>query len=609
MCGISGYISRRNFLPKNNIKNTLKLMKRRGPDAQGFFSKDYLDSELALLHSRLNIIDLKSRSNQPFYSDDLILIFNGEIYNYLELREKLKKKYFFKTNSDTEVLLNCYKEFGEDCVNYFNGMWSFAIWDLKKKKLFLSRDPFGEKPLFYFKNRNGFFFGSEIKFIQSLCIHKFKVNDKQIYKNLFLGYKSLHKTNETFHENIYSLNSGTNLTIDFNLKIKKKKYWSPKIKINHKMNLNEAAEETRYLLMNSLKLRMRSDVKIAFCLSGGIDSGLLASIAKKKLKKKISTFSIIDKDIRYNEKYNIDVVNNDLKTNKNLIYLKQNKNIFFDRIKKLTNYHDSPIATISYYIHSFLTEKISKKNFKVSISGVGADELFTGYYDHYLHHLQTLNNTKYYKQNLQAWKNYVRPFLRNKSLKNHLTYINDPTNRDIIYEKNFNLNKFSKNKKSFEFEEKYFCSELLRNRMMNELFFEVVPVILKHDDLNSMYNSIENRSPYLDRNLLEFALTIPPNLLIKNGFQKNVLRESAKGILHEKIRINRSKKGFNASITSLIDLNDKQTINLIFDKKNPISDIIDFKKIKSQISKKNIPNHISKFIFSLISSKIFYENN
>ena len=124
-----------------------------------------------------------------------------------------------------------------------------------------------------------------------------------------------------------------------------------------------------------------------------------------------------------------------------------------------------------------------------------------------------------------------------------------------------------------------------------------------------MYNSIENRSPYLDRNLLEFALTIPPNLLIKNGFQKNVLRESAKGILHEKIRINRSKKGFNASITSLIDLNDKQTINLIFDKKNPISDIIDFKKIKSQISKKNIPNHISKFIFSLISSKIFYENN
>ena len=120
------------------------------------FSKDYLDSELALLHSRLNIIDLKSRSNQPFYSDDLILIFNGEIYNYLELREKLKKKYFFKTNSDTEVLLNCYKEFGEDCVNYFNGMWSFAIWDLKKKKLFLSRDPFGEKPLFYFKNRNGF---------------------------------------------------------------------------------------------------------------------------------------------------------------------------------------------------------------------------------------------------------------------------------------------------------------------------------------------------------------------------------------------------------------------------------------------------------------------
>ena len=139
MCGISGYLSSKDLLSKNNIKTTLKLMKRRGPDSNGYFKKDYFKYEMALLHSRLNIIDLKSRSNQPFYSDNLILIFNGEIYNYLELKKKLQKKYFFKTNSDTEVLLNCYKEYGEDCVNYFNGMWSFAIWDLKKKTFFIKR--------------------------------------------------------------------------------------------------------------------------------------------------------------------------------------------------------------------------------------------------------------------------------------------------------------------------------------------------------------------------------------------------------------------------------------------------------------------------------------
>ena len=161
MCGISGYISDKNFLDNDNIKKTLDLMKRRGPDSQDFFQKNYPSKEVALLHSRLNIIDLNSQSNQPFYDKDFILIFNGEIYNYIELRNDLKKKnYTFNTNSDTEVLLKAFQEYGEKCVDYFIGMWSFAIWDLKNKKLFLSRDPFGEKPLYYTLGHNFFFFAS-----------------------------------------------------------------------------------------------------------------------------------------------------------------------------------------------------------------------------------------------------------------------------------------------------------------------------------------------------------------------------------------------------------------------------------------------------------------
>ena len=189
-----------------------------------------------------------------------------------------------------------------------------------------------------------------------------------------------------------------------------------------------------------------------------------------------------------------------------------------------------------------MSENISNKKFKVSISGTGADELFTGYYDHYLLHLQTMNESEYFNGCLEDWSKFVMPKIRNPYLKDPLIYIKNSNNRDLVYEKKFNLLKYSKIEKKNNFSEEYYCEELLRNRMMNELFHEVVPVILKHDDLNSMYYSIENRSPYLDRDLLEFALTIPPQHLIRNGFQKNILRESGKGILNEQVRVDRQKK-------------------------------------------------------------------
>ena len=174
MCGISGYISKKSLVNSNAIEKTLNLMKRRGPDHRNYYKNIYQNKEVALLHSRLNIIDLKARSNQPFQDGNYILIFNGEIYNYIELKKDLiKKNYKFKTNSDTEVLIKSYIEYGEKCVDHFIGMWTFAIWDNKKKTLFLSRDPFGEKPLYYYLSSEGFFFGSEIKFIKSLCIKNF----------------------------------------------------------------------------------------------------------------------------------------------------------------------------------------------------------------------------------------------------------------------------------------------------------------------------------------------------------------------------------------------------------------------------------------------------
>lgn len=609
MCGISGYLSQIDLIAEDGINRTLNLMKRRGPDFKNFYKLSLASHELSLLHSRLNIIDLNDRANQPFFYEEYVLIFNGEIYNYLEIKSELEKKnYKFKTNSDTEVLIKSFQEYGEKCVDHFIGMWAFAIWDNKKKKLFLSRDPFGEKPLYYFLNKNGFFFGSEIKFIKSLCKKKFEINKNQIYKNLFFGYKSLNKSNNTFFKDICLLENSTNISVDINLNIKKTRYWKPKLNINKFMNSKEAAEGINHYLIKSLNLRMRSDVPIAFCLSGGIDSSLLASHAKKTLKKDISTFSIIDNDSRYDESENINIIIKDLKCKSEQIKINNNRDIFFDRLKELTAYHDGPIATLSYYIHSFLSESISNNNYKVAISGTGADELFTGYYDHFLLHFEAIKNSKNFDQSVEDWKKFILPNIRNPHLKNYKLYIDNPENRDLVYEKNFNLSSYAIDDHPIIFEEEDFCDELLRNRMMNELFYEVVPVILKHDDLNSMYYSIENRSPYLDRELYNFAMTIPPHLLIQDGFQKKVLRDSGKNILSDQIRLSKQKKGFNASINSIINFDDHETVNKIFNQESPIAEYINLSKIKNDINKNFTPNHISKLIFSIISTNLFLEN-
>ncbi len=609
MCGISGYISDRNLVQKNALSKTINLMKLRGPDAHNYTLKEYPTKQVALLHSRLNIIDLHDRSNQPFIDDNLTLIFNGEIYNFLEIKKKLKHKYNFKTKSDTEVLLRAFQEYGEKCVDHFIGMWAFAIWDDRKKELFISRDPFGEKPLYYFLNEKGFFFGSEIKYIKTLCNKEFSINKGLIKKNLFLGYKSLNKNNDTFYNKIYSLESSTNLKINLNLNLNKKRYWKPIIKINKSLTKKDAIDGVKYYLEESLKFRLKSDVPIAFCLSGGIDSASLASITKKKFNQKISTFSIIDDDKRYNEEENINIINNDLECDFNLININKKNYNFFDRMNMLVKQHDGPIATISYFIHSFLSEEIASQGYKVSISGTGADEIFTGYYDHYLLHLEATKNSHDFDKYLKDWKKFIFPNLRNPNLKDPFLYIKNKQNRRLVYENDFNIKKYSNLSLNPSFKEEKYCKELLRNRMLNELFYEVVPVILKHDDLNSMLYSIENRSPYLDRDLIEFSSSIPSSHLIENGYQKKILREATSGILIDEIRLDRKKKGFNASINSILNLDNPEVRDYIFNEKSKLAEFINLKKVKKDLDTKFIPNHLSKFIFSLLGTKIFLESN
>jgi asparagine synthase (glutamine-hydrolysing) len=600
MCGISGFFGKEK-ISKDIINSSLNLMKNRGPDFQDYKEikvNNYIN--LYFLHSRLSILDLKERSNQPFKKKHIVLIFNGEIYNYKEIRINLEKYgYKFSTESDTEVLANAYLHYGENCVNFFEGMWSFAIWDDKIKKLFLSRDRFGEKPLFFYKKENAFYFASEIKFIKSLSLDNFKINKEKINLNLLHGYKSIHKDNKTYFDKIVSLEPGYNLIIDSNLKKKKYKYWNPLIKQNKNLSYKEACEGVNFYLKKSLKIRLRSDVPIAFCLSGGVDSSLLTSIAVKEFNVKATTYSIIDKDKRYNEEKNILATIKDLKCKNNLIYLNYKDTL--SNLKKLVQYHESPISTISYLAHSFLSKKISKDKFKVAISGAGADELFTGYYHHLLLYLKFLKNSKVFKNKFIEWKKHVLPFVRNPNLRSIKLLHKNNNYEDINFIKNFVMNNVKKNKEFF-----FSGTDILRNKMLNELFYEVIPVILHHDDLNSMYYSIENRNPFLDKDLFEFANSIPSLFLINNGYQKSVLRDSFKNVLNDKVRLDRQKKGFNASINTVINFKDPKIKSFLFDKNSEINDFVNMKKIKKEINNNNT-NQFSKFLFSVLNTKIFLD--
>ncbi len=604
MCGIAGYIGKSN-LDKSVVHKTLGLMNNRGPDYQDYIRFKINDVKVSLLHSRLAILDLDDRSNQPFSFQNCTIIFNGEIYNYIEIRNGLKKLgYNFQTTSDTEVLLKAYIEYGEDCVNYFNGMWSFAIWDDRKNKLFLSRDRFGEKPLYYFKSNDGFYFSSEVKAIQSMLPNPLNINYRQLKKYIVYGYKFLYKDSDTFFENLNEVKYSTNIVINKNLQIYESKYWEPKFN-PESMTINQAIEGTRHFLKESMKIRLRSDVPLAFCLSGGVDSASLASIAKKEFNYDVTTFSIIDSDPRYNEYENIKATINDLDCKSYLIDLKYDG--MYERLKKLINYHDSPIATISYLVHSMLSQKISEKGFKISISGTSADELFTGYYDHFNLHLYEMRNHKNYKDYLKNWEKYTGRFIRNPYLKNPELYFNDQTIRSHNHLNSEYFNTFLLDDFSLKVNEENFSDSLLRNRMLNELFHEATPVVLHEDDLNSMMYSVENRSPFLDFNLFDFAYKIPNELLINNGFGKFILRESVKNILNDKVRLDRKKKGFNASMNSIFNFSNGSILDL-FQDESPLYNLINKKKLMKLLQNPKFDNSYSKFMFNVLNAKIFIES-
>ena len=606
MCGIAGYFGKKDF-SKKKIDNILDIMKSRGPNFQDHFRyKNKKGLNINLLSSRLSIIDLNTKSNQPFIIENFVMVYNGEIYNYIELRKKLEEKGIkFYTKSDTEVVLRYFIFYGEKCLDYFEGMWSLAIYNKKTNKIFLSRDRFGEKPFHILNTSDGFYFGSEINYIKSLYSEKIEINRNHLLNYLTLGYKSLYKYDENFYKYIKQIPHSSYIYSNVGEDFKVKKYWKLNLQQNDEINIKDAIKTVKEKVIDSVGLRLRSDVPVALCLSGGIDSSVIAAVAVKIFNKDVKTFSIIDEDSRYSEKENILRNIKDLKCEHEFVQLKKDNNL--DRLADLIKYRSAPVATISYYNHSLMLEKMNNQGFKVGLLGTAADEIFSGYYDHYLLHLHAIRNEKFYKREKNNFLKYIQKYIRNDLLQDPEKYTKNKLSREHIFDESKILKTLFLLKNNTKFKEKKFSEDLFRNRMLNELFFETTPVILNEDDLNSMNYSIENRSPYLDKNLVEFVYSLPSSFLIKKGYSKYLLREAFKGVLNEEIRLDRKKVGFNSSIDSIFNTENKKIKNFIFDEKSEIYDMVDRRKLIELFKTKSKPNYLSKFLFNFINAKIFLD--
>lgn len=605
MCGIAGYQGK-TPLPRENIERCLETMRRRGPDhreSKSWVSKSGVHT--TLLHSRLSIIDLDPRSRQPLNVDRQWIVFNGELYNYIERKaDLLKKRVALKTEGDTEIMLASIGQFGWEVLDQCEGMWAFAVYDEASEALTLCRDRFGEKPLYIFEDATGIYFASEIKMIAAMTGKKPEVDHDHLWRYLVNGYKALYKTKQLFFKGVRELKPGHTLQIDAKGKTDVTSYWDPTPGVQNDMSFAEAVAGAKERLVESVKLRLRADVPLAFCMSGGVDSIALISIAKRLFDFDVHGFTIVNTDSRYEEWDMISLAIKELGVKHTAVPLSTNG--FLDGLRSLIRYHDAPVYTITYYAQWLLMKSIAEAGYKISISGTAADELFSGYYDHHLAYLQEIHGSALHASSLASWKEHIQPLVRNPYLRDPDLFIKNETFRDHIFLDAEEFAGYLRFEWQEAFAEENYSKNLLRKRMLNELRHESVPVILHEDDLNAMYYSIENRSPFLDRPLYEFCNSIPTRHLIQDGRAKAVLREAVRGIAPNAVIDNRRKVGFNAPVMDFIDVSQKNVRDYLLDNAR-IYQYVKKEKIENLLGKKDLPNSESKFIFYFVNCKMFLE--
>ena len=548
MCGIAGIVHFTNEpVERSVIGKMTNAMAHRGPDADGFF----VEQEVALGHRRLSIIDLSAAANQPFSdnSDRYRIIFNGEMYNYAEVK-LLIKDYPFRTTSDTEVILAAYIKWGPDCIQYFRGMFSFAIWDRQEKEIFIARDRMGVKPLYYFLDESKLLFASEIRAILATGGPKRKINPAAL-KDYF-NYQSVPYPHSMIEE-IYQLEAGTWMKVK-NGKIEKKQYWDLTARhggfdFSDEKKLHHHIKE---LLLQSVRRRLVSDVPVGAFLSGGIDSGIVVGLMAEAGDNKPNTFNVSFDEKEFDESYYAEIIARKFRTHHTKILLKPAS--FLDELQNALNSMDTPSGDgINTYV---VSKAIHQKGMKVALSGIGGDELFAGYpyFNQYLQLQQKkwlwkfpASIRKMAALNSGEKKARVLQLLENDSPAIANAY---PVFRQIIAPTM--INRLTTLNGALQFTS---LESELNNRAGN---LEQLPLLsqvsaaeylgytqhtlLKDADQMSMANSLELREPYFDHDLIEFVLAIPDSFK-KPVYPKSLLVESVKPLLPDEI-VFRRKKGF-----------------------------------------------------------------
>jgi asparagine synthase (glutamine-hydrolysing) len=604
MCGILGCINYYNL----DFQKAKALLHHRGPDETG----EYYFENLYLYHTRLGIQDIKN-GQQPFIIDNFVIIFNGEIYNHISLRNRFKLQ--CKTNSDTETLLLLYIKIGKECLNYLDGMFAFAIFNKFNNKLFLARDRAGEKPLYFFTKNNIFIFGSELNAIASIV--KPEIKNINIYQYLRYSFTDFN----TPYSDVFELSAGSWFEIDItSLQSDSEKWWAIETFYQNKSKLSdvELLGTLDNYLNESVNNRLNnSDLEVGTFLSGGIDSGLVTAIASK-FNNNVKSFTV-SFDGQYDESALAELVAKKYGTNhtKISISFSELKN---DLVKILTNYGE-PFADSSA-IPSYYVAQEAKKHLTVILNGDGADELFGGYRRYVpFSHFDFFTTEKYTKLFFNAISSCLPHPIDKKSNYNYFYRLFDLSRKDPL--KSY----LSATTDTFEGYEQNFISQLfpftemddylklllskklsgLQKIMCMDFNFLFSDDLLVKMDIATMAHSLEGRTPFLSKDILEWAPSINDKYKIRGTRTKYLLRELAKKYLPEEL-IYQPKRGFEIPLRSWIENDLKEitydylsgsTYSETFIKKQFLSDLID-NKVKVS------PEKRAKMLWSILALEIWY---
>jgi asparagine synthase (glutamine-hydrolysing) len=562
MCGICGIVSKNpNEITVERLKKITDLIHYRGPDGDGHWIN--LDNNVGLGHRRLSIIDLSHEADQPMhYSGRYSIVFNGEIYNYIELKEiLLNQGYIFKTSSDTEVLMALYQRDKENCLQFLDGMFSFAIYDDEEKEIFAARDRFGEKPFYYsYKPGEYFLFGSEMKCLWAAGVPK-EVNNQMLFNYLSYGnLQNPQNQSETFFNNCLSLPHSHYLKLSVtNVSLSITKYYDIDYEnINHSITEIQAKEKFRELFYTSVSRRLRSDVAVGSSLSGGLDSSLVVCVIdelKKGTTQKQNTFSAVFPGFIKDERKYIDYVI--AKSNVCPHFTTPDNDGLTQDLEKLFWHQEEPFGSASIYVQYCVMRIAKENNVTVLLDGQGADEYLAGYHQYYTRFFIDLkaNYPDWYNAQYDQYvklheDNSINPRIKKDIrhfVRSSMPHLIKPAKRFVNYYKQktsplFSDEFYATNSKN-NFARKYYFKNL-NGALYESLLQGGLQSLLRYADRNSMAHSREVRLPFLFHELVDFVFSLPPYFKIRNGWTKWIMRSAFSDTLPRPIAWRKDKIGY-----------------------------------------------------------------